>query len=110
MYSMYCILLPVLPKTNAEYASLLDSGLLVFLGDCAAQAKVTDFGLLKDMVPEGDEVGGSRTWADAGPGSTSRVAGTPGYLDPEYYRTFKATTKSDVFRWEPRVHLGTRAL
>ncbi|CAI5515516.1 unnamed protein product, partial [Closterium sp. Naga37s-1] len=47
------------------------------------QAKVSDFGLLKDM----DD-------ADA---ATSKVAGTPGYLDPEYYRTFKVTTKSDVF-------------
>ncbi|CAI5936305.1 unnamed protein product [Closterium sp. NIES-64] len=47
------------------------------------QAKVADFGLLKRLT-HGD--------ADA-----TRVAGTPGYVDPDYNRTSVITTKSDVF-------------
>ncbi|CAI5458259.1 unnamed protein product [Closterium sp. Yama58-4] len=47
------------------------------------QAKVADFGLLKRLT-HGD--------ADA-----TRVAGTPGYVDPDYNRTNVITTKSDVF-------------
>ncbi|CAI6001513.1 unnamed protein product [Closterium sp. NIES-65] len=48
------------------------------------QAKVADFGLLKRLT-HGD--------ADA-----TRVAGTPGYVDPDYNRTNVITAKSDVFR------------
>ncbi|CAI7873328.1 unnamed protein product [Closterium sp. NIES-53] len=47
------------------------------------QAKVADFGLLKRLT-HGD--------ADA-----TRVAGTPGYVDPDYNRTSVITAKSDVF-------------
>ncbi|CAI5459801.1 unnamed protein product [Closterium sp. Yama58-4] len=47
------------------------------------QAKVADFGLLKRLT-HGD--------ADA-----TRVAGTPGYVDPDYVRTNVITAKSDVF-------------
>ncbi|CAI7918060.1 unnamed protein product [Closterium sp. NIES-54] len=47
------------------------------------QAKVADFGLLKRLT-HGD--------ADA-----TRVAGTPGYVDPDYNRTNVITAKSDVF-------------
>ncbi|CAI5988624.1 unnamed protein product, partial [Closterium sp. NIES-64] len=47
------------------------------------QAKVADFGLLKRLT-HGD--------ADA-----TRVAGTPGYVDPDYNRTHIITAKSDVF-------------
>ncbi|CAI5930198.1 unnamed protein product [Closterium sp. NIES-64] len=47
------------------------------------QAKVADFGLLKRLT-HGD--------ADA-----TRVAGTPGYVDPDYNRTNVITVKSDVF-------------
>ncbi|CAI5979873.1 unnamed protein product [Closterium sp. NIES-64] len=46
-------------------------------------AKVADFGLLK-LLTHGD--------ADA-----TRVAGTPGYVDPDYNRTNIITAKSDVF-------------
>ncbi|CAI5509870.1 unnamed protein product [Closterium sp. Naga37s-1] len=48
------------------------------------QAKVADFGLLKRLTHGGD--------ADA-----TRVAGTPGYVDPDYNRTQMVTAKSDVF-------------
>ncbi|CAI7917929.1 unnamed protein product [Closterium sp. NIES-54] len=46
-------------------------------------AKVADFGLLK-RITHGD--------ADS-----TRVAGTPGYVDPDYNRTNIITAKSDVF-------------
>ncbi|CAI5936316.1 unnamed protein product [Closterium sp. NIES-64] len=48
------------------------------------QAKVADFGLLKRLT-HGD--------ADA-----TRVAGTPGYVDPDYNRTNVITTKSDAMK------------
>ncbi|CAI5994541.1 unnamed protein product [Closterium sp. NIES-65] len=48
------------------------------------QAKVADFGLLKRL-----------THADA---DATRVASTPGYVDPDYNRTNLITAKSDVFR------------
>ncbi|CAI5979900.1 unnamed protein product [Closterium sp. NIES-64] len=48
------------------------------------QAKVVDFGLLKRL-----------THGDA---HATRVAGTPGYVDPDYNRTNIITAKSDVFR------------
>ncbi|CAI7862111.1 unnamed protein product [Closterium sp. NIES-54] len=47
------------------------------------QAKIGDFGLLR--VGEGTTVG------------TTRVMGTPGYVDPIYSRTSKATTATDVY-------------
>lgn len=47
-------------------------------------AKVADFGLSL-VVPEGDEV------------DCNEVCGTPGYMDPEYYRVKKVRRKSDVY-------------
>ncbi|GJP49274.1 hypothetical protein CLOM_g8507 [Closterium sp. NIES-68] len=47
------------------------------------QAKIADFGLVKAL--EGSTAG------------TTRVMGTPGYLDPIYSRTSKATTATDVY-------------
>ncbi|CAI7758069.1 unnamed protein product [Closterium sp. NIES-54] len=47
------------------------------------QAKIADFGLLR--MGEGTTVG------------TTRIMGTPGYVDPVYLRTSKATTASDVY-------------
>ncbi|CAI7862523.1 unnamed protein product [Closterium sp. NIES-53] len=46
-------------------------------------AKVADFGLLK-LITHGE-------------GKETRVAGTPGYVDPDYNRTNVLTTKCDVF-------------
>ncbi|CAI5944096.1 unnamed protein product [Closterium sp. NIES-64] len=46
-------------------------------------AKIADFGLLKTLKV-GDE-------------TATRVAGTPGYVDPDYNRTQMVTTKSDVY-------------
>ncbi|CAI5473744.1 unnamed protein product [Closterium sp. Yama58-4] len=46
-------------------------------------AKIADFGLLK-TIKVGDE-------------TATRVAGTPGYVDPDYNRTQMVTTKSDVY-------------
>lgn len=54
------------------------------------QVKVTDFGLSK-VLPAGPD------GPDGPQHLSTRVAGTPGYLDPDYYRTFQVTTKSDVF-------------
>ncbi|CAI5479312.1 unnamed protein product [Closterium sp. Yama58-4] len=47
------------------------------------QAKIADFGLVR--VVEGSTVG------------TTRVMGTPGYVDPIYFRTSKATSATDVY-------------
>ncbi|GJP43138.1 hypothetical protein CLOM_g2631 [Closterium sp. NIES-68] len=47
------------------------------------QAKIADFGLVR--VVEGSMVG------------TTRVMGTPGYVDPIYSRTSMATTATDVY-------------
>ncbi|GMY34473.1 LRR receptor-like serine/threonine-protein kinase IOS1 [Fagus crenata] len=49
------------------------------------QAKIADFGLSR-VIP-----------TDGGGYVNTIVAGTLGYLDPEYFRTNKLTTKSDVF-------------
>ncbi|CAH8355217.1 unnamed protein product [Eruca vesicaria subsp. sativa] len=49
------------------------------------QAKLGDFGLSRSF-PVGNETHVS-----------TNVAGSPGYLDPEYYRTNWLTVKSDVF-------------
>ncbi|CAI7778608.1 unnamed protein product [Closterium sp. NIES-53] len=48
------------------------------------QAKIADFGLVR--MGEGTTIG------------TTRIVGTPGYVDPVYSRTSKATAASDVYR------------
>ncbi|GJP56219.1 hypothetical protein CLOM_g15297 [Closterium sp. NIES-68] len=47
------------------------------------QAKIADFGLVR--MEEGSNVG------------TTRVMGTPGYVDPIYFQTSKATSATDVY-------------
>ncbi|KAJ9179281.1 hypothetical protein P3X46_011090 [Hevea brasiliensis] len=49
------------------------------------QAKLADFGLSRNFAAEGDSH------------VTTTVAGTPGYLDPEYHVTNWLTEKSDVY-------------
>ncbi|CAI5462333.1 unnamed protein product [Closterium sp. Yama58-4] len=49
------------------------------------QAKLADFGLLKQLT-EGD-----------GEGGATRIAGTPGYVDPDYNRTRVVSSKTDVY-------------
>ncbi|GJP62717.1 hypothetical protein CLOP_g19746 [Closterium sp. NIES-67] len=50
------------------------------------EAKIGDFGLLKQLKYEAD-----------GSNVATKVAGTPGYVDPDYNRTAMVTTKSDVY-------------
>lgn len=54
--------------------------------DAKLVAKVADFGLVKDN-PTGSVEEAMKT----------RVAGTPGYIDPEYYTNYQVTAKSDVY-------------
>ncbi|KAF3785110.1 Nodulation receptor kinase [Nymphaea thermarum] len=49
------------------------------------EAKIADFGLSKICITEGTSH------------VSTVVAGTPGYIDPEYYSTNKLTEKSDVY-------------
>ncbi|KAJ9692161.1 hypothetical protein PVL29_011301 [Vitis rotundifolia] len=54
------------------------------------QAKVADFGLSRCLPPEnGNSLSGDYL--------STAVAGTPGYLDPEYYTTSRLNEKSDVY-------------
>ncbi|XP_031473203.1 probable LRR receptor-like serine/threonine-protein kinase At1g05700 [Nymphaea colorata] len=48
------------------------------------EARLADFGLSRAIYAENEPV-------------STLVMGTTGYIDPEYYRTGKLTTKSDVF-------------
>eukprot|EP00271_Cylindrocystis_brebissonii_P008116 TRINITY_DN2213_c0_g2_i4.p1 TRINITY_DN2213_c0_g2~~TRINITY_DN2213_c0_g2_i4.p1 ORF type:complete len:762 (+),score=35.83 TRINITY_DN2213_c0_g2_i4:267-2552(+) len=50
------------------------------------KAAIADFGLLKNN-PDGSDGNAMKT----------RLAGTMGYMDPEYYTGFRITTKSDVY-------------
>ncbi|XP_078151951.1 putative LRR receptor-like serine/threonine-protein kinase At1g51880 [Carex rostrata] len=48
------------------------------------EARISDFGL-------------SRAFNNANSHISTKVVGTPGYLDPEYYSSFQLSEKSDVF-------------
>ncbi|XP_074562142.1 putative LRR receptor-like serine/threonine-protein kinase At2g28960, partial [Curcuma longa] len=50
------------------------------------EAKIADFGLSKSFLSD------AQTHI-----STHAVAGTPGYIDPEYHNTFRFNEKSDVY-------------
>ncbi|XP_072955742.1 putative leucine-rich repeat receptor-like protein kinase At2g19210 [Typha angustifolia] len=50
------------------------------------EAKIADFGLSKTVI------GNAQTQV-----STMVLVGTPGYIDPEYYKTWKVGEKSDVY-------------
>ncbi|XP_038890005.1 probable leucine-rich repeat receptor-like protein kinase At2g28990 [Benincasa hispida] len=50
------------------------------------QAKLADFGLSRAFPTDGDATH-----------VTTKVVGTPGYLDPQYYISFRLTEKSDIY-------------
>ncbi|KAL8110658.1 hypothetical protein AgCh_026410 [Apium graveolens] len=51
------------------------------------EARVSDFGMAREMNPLDTHL------------SVSTLAGTPGYVPPEYYQSFKCTTKGDVYSY-----------
>lgn len=51
------------------------------------EARVSDFGMAREMNPMDTHL------------SVSTLAGTPGYVPPEYYQSFKCTTKGDVYSY-----------
>ncbi|XP_057787124.1 leucine-rich repeat receptor-like serine/threonine/tyrosine-protein kinase SOBIR1 [Salvia miltiorrhiza] len=53
--------------------------------DDEMEARIADFGLAKSVPDANTHV------------STSNIAGTAGYIAPEYYQTFKFTDKCDVY-------------
>ncbi|GJP85100.1 hypothetical protein CLOP_g15196 [Closterium sp. NIES-67] len=55
--------------------------------DAKMQAKIADFGLVK-------LIGGTAMGTSL---AATRVMGTPGYVDPAYYKSHKATTAADVY-------------
>ncbi|KAK1276690.1 Serine/threonine-protein kinase-like protein CCR4 [Acorus gramineus] len=60
-------------------------------------AKVADFGLSR-KDPDGSCTGSADVEAGgAAEGAVYRAAGTFGYMDPEYYRLQRLTTKSDIY-------------
>ncbi|CAI5468749.1 unnamed protein product [Closterium sp. Yama58-4] len=56
--------------------------------DAKMQAKIADFGLVK--------LSGGTAWGTNV--AATRVMGTPGYVDPAYYKSHKATPAADVHR------------
>ncbi|CAI5473165.1 unnamed protein product [Closterium sp. Yama58-4] len=56
--------------------------------DAKMHAKIADFGLVK--LTRGTAMGTSV--------AATRVMGTPGYVDPAYYKSHKATPVADVYR------------
>ncbi|CAI5513375.1 unnamed protein product [Closterium sp. Naga37s-1] len=65
------------------------------------QAKVSDFGLLRlgEGRPTTTTSAGNTSSGSGGGGGwgSTRVMGTPGYVDPVYYKTHKATPSLDVY-------------
>ena len=55
-----------------------------------AQAKVADFGLLREVEESAVSL------------NSTLVVGTPGYVDPAYVRSRFVTPAADVYRWVPR--------
>ncbi|PKA50939.1 Systemin receptor SR160 [Apostasia shenzhenica] len=55
--------------------------------DCKLEARVSDFGMARMMSAVDTHL------------SVSTLAGTPGYVPPEYYQSFRCTTKGDVYSY-----------